>query len=101
MDKNDESIFSSLDIRDPQQAFQNAINSGLKNPQDYMYMHSDKENDYFKHKDTRNYISFKNGDKTTITDISKKISIKDKIKAAKEKLTNKNSTSQKLNSIER
>jgi hypothetical protein len=48
-----------LNRRDPTEAFNNAIQNGLKNPDDYMYMHSDKKNDYFKHADTRAYKKFK------------------------------------------
>ncbi len=54
------SIFSDLDVRDPDLAFKNAIKRGLKHPEDYMYMHSDKKYDYFKHYVTRNYIRFRN-----------------------------------------
>lgn len=75
-----ESIFSSLDIREPNQAFENAIKRGLKNPQDYMYMYSDKGKDYFKHIDTRQYTSFRNSDKPSVIE-----SLKGRIKAAKEK----------------
>lgn len=101
MNKNEESIFSSLDIRDPKQVFQNAIDKGLKNPQDYMYMHTEKGKDYFKHKVTRNYIAFNNSDKANIKDFLKKISIKDKIKAAKEKVTKIGNVSKKAKSLER
>ena len=44
--------------RDPEEAFSNAIKKGLKNPDDYMYMYSDNNKDYFKHIDTREYIEF-------------------------------------------
>ena len=44
--------------RDPEEAFENAIKKGLKNPDDYMYMYSDNNKDYFKHIDTREYIEF-------------------------------------------
>jgi hypothetical protein len=57
--RNRDSIFAQLDIRDPKEAFQNAINRGLKNPEDYMYMYTDKGRDYFKNICTRNYISFR------------------------------------------
>ena len=54
------SIFDALKICDPEKAFKNAINKGLKNPEDWMYMYSTKFRDYFKNYDTRNYISFYN-----------------------------------------
>ena len=44
--------------RDPEEAFSNAIKKGLKNPDDYMYMYSNNNKDYFKHIDTREYIEF-------------------------------------------
>ena len=53
------SEFIKMTIRDSKEAFQNAINKGLKNPEDYMYMYSEKNRDYFKHIDTRQYIAFK------------------------------------------
>ena len=43
---------------DSQKAFENAKSKGLDNPQDYMYMHSQDQKDYFKHIMLRNYISF-------------------------------------------
>lgn len=52
------SIFSPLSIRDSEQAFLNAICRGLKEPFNYMYMHSKDGHDYFKHIVTREYISF-------------------------------------------
>jgi len=44
--------------KDSQKAFENAKSKGLDNPQDYMYMHSQDQKDYFKHIMLRNYISF-------------------------------------------
>lgn len=41
---------------DGEEAFENAIKRGLKNPEEYMYMYSIGKKDYFKHIDTRNYI---------------------------------------------
>lgn len=46
-------------FRDYEKAFINAIKKGLKNPDDYMYMHSDDYFDFFKHICTRQYISFR------------------------------------------
>ncbi|NLD46170.1 MAG: hypothetical protein GX660_03080 [Clostridiaceae bacterium] len=84
MNKNEESIFSCLTIRDPEQAFQNAIKKGLKNPDDYMYMHSAEGKDFFKHIDTRSYISFDINDKISFKDILKKLSIRDRINKIKD-----------------
>ncbi len=42
----------------PEEAFKNAIAKGMSNPEDFMYMYSKDGLDYFKHKDTREYISF-------------------------------------------
>lgn len=44
---------------DSDEAFENAIKRGLKNPEAYMYMYSINGRDYFKDIDNRNYISFK------------------------------------------
>lgn len=44
-------------IRDPQEAFENAIKKGLK-ADDYMYMYSADGFDFFKHIDTRNYVKY-------------------------------------------
>ena len=53
------SIFSRMMIREnSEKAFINAINKGLSNPEDYMYMYSVNGKDYFKHIVTRKYISF-------------------------------------------
>jgi hypothetical protein len=55
-----DSIFSGIQVNDSKQAFDHAIRRGLKNPEDYMYMHSTRFLDYFKHCDTRAYRSFIN-----------------------------------------
>ena len=44
--------------RDSNKAFENAKAKGLKRPQDYMYMYSKDNKDYFKNIDFRDYISF-------------------------------------------
>jgi len=44
--------------RDSNEAFTNAKAKGLDNPQDYMYMYSLKEKDFFKNIMDRKYISF-------------------------------------------
>lgn len=52
-----------FDIRNIDQAFENAIEKGLKDYEDYMYMYSDfvKQIDFFKHLIKKNYkeISYK------------------------------------------
>lgn len=54
-----ESIFAGMMIREnPQDAFDNAIKRGMKNPDDWMYMHSENGRDYFKHERTRMYKSY-------------------------------------------
>jgi len=52
------SIFTSLFIRDPVKAFENAMKRGMKNPNDYMYMESESGFDVFKHHVTRKSISY-------------------------------------------
>lgn len=54
------SVFDQLKINDPKQAFENAIKKGMKNPDDWMYMHSTRFMDHFKHHDTRGYKSYIN-----------------------------------------
>ena len=46
------------DIKDSQKAFENAKSKGLNNPNEYMYMYSKDNKDYFKNINFRNYISF-------------------------------------------
>lgn len=54
-----DSVFASLDIREnPDDAFDNAIKRGMKDPDDWMYMYSKNKRDYFKHCDTGEYVSF-------------------------------------------
>ena len=55
----------------PDDAFENAIKRGMKNPEDWMYMYSENNKDYFKHIDTRNYKSFPQFD--TLEMIKRKI----------------------------
>lgn len=53
------SVFVNLQIREnPDEAFDNVIKRGMKNPDDWMYMYSDRGRDYFKHLITRNYSSY-------------------------------------------
>lgn len=65
----EESIFSTLDIREKQEVFQNAINKGMKNPNDWMYMYTSGTRDYFKNHITRKYISYRRSDASTWEDI--------------------------------
>lgn len=54
------SIFAGMQIREnPDEAFENAIKRGMKNPEDWMYMYSEKGRDYFKHSANRGYISYR------------------------------------------
>ena len=49
LSKSRDSIFASLDIREnPDDAFDNAIKRGMKRPEDWMYMYSKNNRDYFK-----------------------------------------------------
>jgi hypothetical protein len=52
------------EIRDSQQAFENAIKQGMKEPELWMYMYTQDNFDFFKHIDTRQYISFEVKDTT-------------------------------------
>ena len=53
----EDSIFKDLNIRDPEQAFDNAIKQGMQDPEDWMYMYSNDHRDYFKHCVTRQYMA--------------------------------------------
>lgn len=57
--QEEKSIFSSLKMRNPEEAFNNALNSGLKNPENYMYMNSGEGKDYFKNRETGESKEFK------------------------------------------
>ena len=53
------SVFEGMKIREnPEEAFENAIKRGMKNPDDWMYMYSENDKDYFKNYYTRNYESY-------------------------------------------
>ncbi|MBE6156359.1 MAG: hypothetical protein E7161_01255 [Firmicutes bacterium] len=59
LSKSRDSIFASLDIREnPDDAFDNAIKRGMKRPEDWMYMYSKNNRDYFKNCDTREFRSY-------------------------------------------
>lgn len=40
------------------EVFENAIKRGMKDPDSWMYMYSEKGKDYFKHRDTRCYKAY-------------------------------------------
>ena len=48
-----------MEYLESKDAFENAVKKGLKNPEDYMYMYTLNQKDYFKNRDNRNYISIK------------------------------------------
>ena len=50
---------SDLVMRNTKEVFESAIEQGMA-PENYMYMYSTADRDFFKHKDTREYISFEN-----------------------------------------
>ena len=53
------SIFEGMKIREnPNDAFENAIKRGMKNPDDWMYMYSENNKDFFKNYYSRTYKSF-------------------------------------------
>lgn len=53
------SIFEGMKIREnPDDAFENAIKKGMKNPNDWMYMYSSKGKDYFKNYFSRGYKAY-------------------------------------------
>ena len=54
-----DSVFAGMKIREnPEETFENAIKRGMKNPDDWMYMYSENDKDYFKNYYTRNYESY-------------------------------------------
>ena len=53
------SIFEGMKIREnPNDAFENAIKRGMKNPDDWIYMCSNNNKDYFKNYYSRKYKSY-------------------------------------------
>ena len=53
------SIFEGMKIREnPNDAFENAIKRGMKNSDDWMYMYSNNNKDYFKNYYSRKYKSY-------------------------------------------
>ena len=53
------SIFEGMKIREnPNDAFENAIKRGMKNPDDWMYMYSNNNKDYIKNYYSRKYKSY-------------------------------------------
>jgi len=53
-----ETTMNGMYQRDSNEAFTNAKAKGLDKPQDYMYMYSKDNMDFFKNINFRNYISF-------------------------------------------
>ena len=53
-----ETTMNGMYQRDSNEAFTNAKAKGLDKPQDFMYMYSIKEKDFFKNIMDRKYISF-------------------------------------------
>ena len=53
-----ETTMNGMYQRDSNKAFENAKSKGLDKPQDYMYMYSKDDKDFFKNINFRNYISF-------------------------------------------
>ena len=53
-----ETTMNGMYQRDSNKAFTNAKAKGLDKPQDYMYMYSKDNMDFFKNINFRNYISF-------------------------------------------
>jgi len=54
-----ESIFEGIKIREnSNDAFDNAIKRGMKNPDDWMYMYSNNNKDFFKNYYSRKYKSY-------------------------------------------
>lgn len=52
-------VFEGMKIREnPNEAFENAIKKGMKNPENWMYMYSKDNMDYFKNIETRDYKSY-------------------------------------------
>ena len=53
-----ETTMNGMYQRDSNEAFENAKSKGLDKPQEYMYMYSKDNKDFFKNINFRNYISF-------------------------------------------
>ena len=53
-----ETTMNGMYQRDSNEAFKNAKSKGLDKPQEYMYMYSKDNKDFFKNINFRNYISF-------------------------------------------
>ena len=49
---------NNVSFRDADRAFDDAIKKGLEDPENWMYMYSDEQNDYFKNIDTREYRAY-------------------------------------------
>ena len=53
-----ENIFINIYERDSNKAFENAKLKGLNEPEDFMYMYSKENKDFFKNIMDRKYVSF-------------------------------------------
>jgi hypothetical protein len=53
-----ENIFINIYERDSNKAFENAKLKGLNKPEDFMYMYSKENKDFFKNIMDRKYVSF-------------------------------------------
>ena len=53
-----ENIFINIYERDSNKAFENAKLKGLDKPEDFMYMYSKENKDFFKNIMDRKYVSF-------------------------------------------
>jgi len=53
-----EKTMNGMYQRDSNEAFENAKSKGLDKPEEFMYMYSKDDKDFFKNINFRNYISF-------------------------------------------
>ena len=53
-----ENIFINIYQRDSNKAFENTKSKGLNKPDDFMYMYSKENKDFFKNIMDRKYVSF-------------------------------------------
>lgn len=54
-----DALFAGLNYRNPEEAFKNAMERGMREPSEWMYMYSDGCYDYFKHYLSRNYTKYR------------------------------------------
>ena len=55
-------LFTKMGIMkgNPQKAFENAIKNGMENPDNWKYLYTEKNRDYFRNVYTKEYISYSN-----------------------------------------